>query len=166
MLKQHKKQQNLQLGDALFGRHLHSQNYSICLRLLLYVQIQSPNAAKNKAPSDDGALFFATFGDGAKNFLPHSLCLGALPLLYPAAPPSVFACGKYTAPAVALEREYVVDFYANRRMTGPYFLRHLEIGAKNFFAPISMPRGSAPIIPCGSAFRICLRQIHGSRRRA
>ena len=29
-----------------------------------------------------------------------------------------------------------------------------------------MPRGSAPIIPCGSAFRICLRQIHGSRRRA
>ena len=30
----------------------------------------------------------------------------------------------------------------------------------------SMPRGSAPIIPCGSAFRICLWQIHGSRRRA
>ena len=73
-----------------------------CLRLLLYVQIQSPNAAKNKAPSDDGALFFATFGDGAKNF----------------------------------------------------------------FAPLSMPRGSPPIIPRGSAFRICLRQIHGSRRRA
>ena len=41
-----------------------------CLRLLLYVQIQSPNAAKNKAPSDDGALFFATFGDGA-NSLPR-----------------------------------------------------------------------------------------------
>ena len=73
-----------------------------CLRLLIYVQIQSPNAAKNKAPSDDGALFFATFGDGAKNF----------------------------------------------------------------FAPLSMPRGSPPIIPRGSAFRICLRQIHGSRRRA
>ena len=34
----------------------------------------------------------------------------ALPLLYPAAPPSVFAFGKYTAPAVALEREYVVGF--------------------------------------------------------
>ena len=36
----------------------------------------------------------------------------ALPLLYPAAPPSVFAyeIGKYTAPAVALEREYVVGF--------------------------------------------------------
>ena len=33
------------------------------------------------------------------------LCLGALPLLYPAAPPSVFAFGKYTAPAVALVRE-------------------------------------------------------------
>ena len=33
------------------------------------------------------------------------ICLGAPPLLYPAAPPSVFACGKYTAPAVALERE-------------------------------------------------------------
>ena len=69
-----------------------------CLRLLLYVQIQSPNAAKNKAPSDDGALFFATFGDGAKNF----------------------------------------------------------------FAPLSMPRGSAPIIPRGSAFRICRWQIHGN----
>ena len=103
-----------------------------CLRLLLYVQIQSPNAAKNKAPSDDGALFFATFGDGAKIFAPlsmprgsapiiledlrqilkyrlrrYSLCLGALPLLYPAAPPSVFAyfIGKYTAPAVALGRD-------------------------------------------------------------
>ena len=34
--------------------------------------------------------------------------------------------------------------------------------------PKSMPRGSAPIVPRGSAFRICLfhRQIHGSRRRA
>ena len=31
---------------------------------------------------------------------------------------------------------------------------------------LSMPRGSAPIIPRGSAFRICLWQIHGSRRRA
>ena len=39
------------------------------------------------------------------------LCLGALPLLYPAAPPSVFAFGKYTAPAVALVREYVVGFW-------------------------------------------------------
>ena len=38
-------------------------------------------------------------------------CLGALPLLYPAAPPSVFAFGKYTAPAVALVREYVVVFW-------------------------------------------------------
>ena len=39
------------------------------------------------------------------------LCLRALPLLYPAAPPSVFAyeIGKYTAPAVALVREYVVE---------------------------------------------------------
>ena len=38
------------------------------------------------------------------------LCLGALPLLYPAAPPSVFdyVIVKYTAPAVALVREYVV----------------------------------------------------------
>ena len=34
----------------------------------------------------------------------------ALPLLYPAAPPSVFAFGKYTAPAVALVREYEVGF--------------------------------------------------------
>ena len=41
---------------------------------------------------------------------PILLCLGALPLLYPAAPPSVFAFGKYTAPAVALVREYVVGF--------------------------------------------------------
>ena len=39
----------------------------------------------------------------------YSLCLGALPLLYPAAPPSVFAFGKYTALAVALGREYVVE---------------------------------------------------------
>ena len=155
LLKQHKKQQNLQLGDALFGRHLHSQNYSICLRLLLYVQIQSPNAAKNKAPSDDGALFFATFGDGA-NSLPrslclgalpllylrisgceilkyrlrrYSLCLGALPLLYPgAASPSVFAYGKYTAPAVALVREYVVDFYANLLMTGQKGTSEFSLG--------------------------------------
>ena len=38
--------------------------------------------------------------------------LGALPLLYPAAPPSVFDyyIVKYTAPAVALGREYVVGF--------------------------------------------------------
>ena len=38
-------------------------------------------------------------------------CLGALPLLYPAAPPSVFdyCILKYTAPAVALMREYVVE---------------------------------------------------------
>ena len=68
-----------------------------------------------------GPKFFATFGDGAK-ILPRSLCLGALPLLYPAAPPAVFACGKYTAPAVALVREYVADFYATRRMTGPILL--------------------------------------------
>ena len=45
---------------------------------------------------------------------PILLCLGALPLLYPAAPPSVFAFGKYTAPAVALEREYVVEPIASR----------------------------------------------------
>ena len=40
------------------------------------------------------------------------LCLGALPLLYPAASPFVFAyfIGKYTALAVALGREYVVGF--------------------------------------------------------
>ena len=45
-----------------------------------------------------------------QNYFAQLPCLGALPLLYPAAPPSVFACGKYTAPAVALVREYVVDF--------------------------------------------------------
>ena len=65
-----------------------------------------------------GPYFLRHLETGQKNFLPHSLCLGALPLLYPAAPPSVFAFGKYTAPAVALEREYVVDFYANLLMTG------------------------------------------------
>ena len=45
-------------------------------------------------------------------FSRYYLCLGALPLLYPAAPPSVFdyCIVKYTAPAVALEREYVVRF--------------------------------------------------------
>ena len=44
---------------------------------------------------------------------PPYLCLGALPLLYPAAPPSVFdyLIVKYTAPAVALVREYVVVFW-------------------------------------------------------
>ena len=31
-----------------------------------------------------------------------------------------------------------------RRMTGPYFLRHLETG--QILCPASMPRGSAPII--------------------
>ncbi len=46
-----------------------------------------------------------------------------------------------------------------RRMTGPYFLRHLETGQ---ICPASMPRGSAPIIPRGSAFRICRWQIHGN----
>ncbi|MCI6427777.1 MAG: hypothetical protein MR809_02655 [Rikenellaceae bacterium] len=37
----------------------------------------------------------------------YSLCIGALPLKYPAAPPSVFAyyIVKYTASAVALVRE-------------------------------------------------------------
>ena len=58
-------------------------------------------------------------GDGFRHpfFVPGvgvepDLCLGALPLLYPAAPPSVFAyfISKYTALAVALEREYVVGF--------------------------------------------------------
>ena len=41
------------------------------------------------------------------------LCLGALPLLYPAAPPSVFDyfIVKYTASAVALVCEYVVVFW-------------------------------------------------------
>ena len=43
----------------------------------------------------------------------------------------------------------------------------LEIHKQSGFQPLlSMPRGSAPIIPRGSAFRICLWQIHGSRRRA
>ena len=50
----------------------------------------------------------------------YSLCLGALPLLYPgAASPSVFAYGKYTAPAVALEREYVVGFFGTEQPPCP-----------------------------------------------
>ena len=51
-----------------------------------------------------GPYFLRHLETGA-NSLPRSLCLGALPLLYPAAPPSVFAFDKYTAPAVALVRE-------------------------------------------------------------
>ena len=43
-----------------------------------------------------------------------------------------------------------------------FFCRGTGCGAPH----TSMPRGSAPIIPRGSAFRICLWQIHGSRRRA
>ena len=57
-------------------------------------------------------FFFVKSGDDpdAKQAASHpNPCLGALPLLYPAAPPSVFAFGKYTAPAVALGREYVVE---------------------------------------------------------
>ena len=59
-----------------------------------------------------GPYFLRHLETGQKFFLPHSLCLGALPLLYPAAPPSVFdyCIVKYTAPAVALGREYVVGF--------------------------------------------------------
>ena len=51
-------------------------------------------------------------------------CLGALPLLYPAAPPSVFdyCIVKYTAPAVSLEREYVVGFLVVM-VWGFFFLR-------------------------------------------
>ena len=43
-------------------------------------------------------------------FNSYSICLGALPLLYPAATPSVFAyfIGKYTALAVALGRDFLV----------------------------------------------------------
>ncbi|MCI6318757.1 MAG: hypothetical protein MR784_03890, partial [Rikenellaceae bacterium] len=44
-------------------------------------------------------------GEGTTGAQHPNLCLGALPLLYPAAPPSVFAVGKYTAAAVALERD-------------------------------------------------------------
>ena len=162
MLKQHKKQQNLQLGDALFGRHLHSQNYSICLRLLLYVQIQSPNAAKNKAPSDDGALFFATFGDGAKNFFaPLSMPRGSAPIIPRGSAFRICLRQIHGSRRRAGARVRGVILSANSRMTGPKFLRDLETGQKNF-SPLLMPRGSAPIIPRGSAFRICRWQIHGN----
>ena len=79
-----------------------------------------------------GPYFLRHLETGQKNFLPHSLCLGALPLLYPAAPPSVFACGKYTAPAVALEREYVVDFLCISSDDGALFFATFGDGAKIF----------------------------------
>ena len=85
-----------------------------------------------------GPKFLRHLETGQK-ILPRSLCLGALPLLYPAAPPSVFdyCIVKYTAPAVALVREYVVDFW-NRtaalpstqdpKHTGTFYLTN---GVKN-----------------------------------
>ena len=75
-----------------------------------------------------GPYFLRHLETGQNNFAPLP-CLGALPLLYPgAAPPSVFAIGKYTAPAVALEREYVVDFYANLLMTGQKGTSEFSLG--------------------------------------
>ena len=62
---------------------------------------------KRKKTSNRMSFFFC----GDAPLCGALLCLGALPLLYPAAPPSVFAFGKYTAPAVALGREYVVGFW-------------------------------------------------------
>ena len=60
------------------------------------------------------------------------LCLGALPLLYPAAPPSVFAFGKYTAPAVALVREVSA-------MLGAVFVEIRACGGRrfSFLTPVS-----------------------------
>ena len=54
--------------------------------------------------------YFLRHLETAQNYFAQLPCLGALPLLYPAAPPSVFdyCIVKYTAPAVALVREYVV----------------------------------------------------------
>ena len=63
----------------------------------------------HKTKEDIQADVFFCFVEMHRVAVPY-LCLGALPLLYPAAPPSVFAFGKYTAPAVALVREYVVGF--------------------------------------------------------
>ena len=54
-------------------------------------------------------------------------CLGALPLLYPAAPPSVFAFGKYTAPAVALVREHMQNNQSVREMLGKRGIRPEEL---------------------------------------
>ena len=133
-----------------------------CLRLLLYVQIQSPNAAKNKAPSDDGALFFATFGDGAKNFFaPLSMPRGSPPIIPRGSAFRICLRQIHGSRRRAGARVRGVILSANSRMTGPKFLRDLETGQKNF-SPLLMPRGSAPIIPRGSAFRICRWQIHGN----
>ena len=95
-------------------------------------------------------------------------CLGALPLLYPAAPPSVFAyfIGKYTAPAVALGREFQCFFSF---MVSAFFLTNTTVSVAGILSYSGLViRCSAPIVPRGSAFRICLShwQIHGSRRRA
>ena len=60
------------------------------------------------------------------------LCLGALPLLNPAAPPSVFAFGKYTAPAVALVRE--VLSHAEGRFCGDTRLQGMRF---SFSTPVS-----------------------------
>ena len=57
------------------------------------------------------------------------LCLGALPLLYPAAPPSVFDyfIVKYTAPAVALVREHIQNNQSVREMLGKRGIRPEEL---------------------------------------
>ena len=74
----------------------------------------------------------------------YYICLGALPLLYPAAPPSVFAFGKYTAPAVALVREYVVVFWG---IVWGFFLKETTGSVVGNSSCLGlMPRGSAPII--------------------
>ena len=64
----------------------------------------------HKTKEDIQADVFFCFVEMHRVAVPY-LCLGALPLLYPAAQPSVFdyCIVKYTALAVALVREYVVE---------------------------------------------------------
>ena len=87
--------------------------------------------------------FFATFGDGAK-ILPRSLCLGALPLLYPAAPPSVFALANTRLPPSRLSASTWWELSANRRMTRPKFFATFGDGAK--ILPRSLCLGALPLL--------------------
>ena len=105
-------------------------------------------------------LFFCRGTGGAEH--PILLCLGALPLLYPAAPPSVFAFCKYTAPAVALEREYVVGFLVVM-VWGFFFLRDdgLRCGDNFVFGYILLEdlTGKSSSIGVSRYFYLCLRAL-------
>ena len=77
-------------------------------------------------------------------------------------PATVDFC-RFKVPALKRPKSSFADWCSFFMPRGSVCGFHIQSG----FQPLLyMPRGSAPIVPCGSAFRICLRQIHGSRRRA